>query len=157
MRPLNQTFALLGRGIGDFIHKRPFCISFEITYSCNANCKHCHRGGTIEGEELAPPETFLQIAQELKPLVVQISGGEPLVRPDMEEIVRKIKNKNGTPVIIVTTNAGLLTREKYDSLPRSWSTLQCLHENRLPCFCRFLHFFRLSNRVLPPLPLPDPP
>ena len=116
MRPLNQTFALLGRGIGDFIHKRPFCISFEITYSCNANCKHCHRGGTIEGEELAPPETFLQIAQELKPLVVQISGGEPLVRPDMEKIVRKIKNKNGTPVIIVTTNAGLLTREKYDSL-----------------------------------------
>ncbi len=45
-----------------------------------------------------------------------MSGGEPLLREDVIEIVRAIKQKNGLPYIIFVTNGSLLNAEKYKAL-----------------------------------------
>jgi MoaA/NifB/PqqE/SkfB family radical SAM enzyme len=53
---------------------------------------------------------------QLKPCVVQISGGEPLMRDDLVEIVRNIKKKGGLPYTILVSSWSLMTLEKYQAL-----------------------------------------
>jgi len=112
---LTRSLSLVKRGIFNYIKRRPFCISFEVTHACNARCKHCHLGGPVK-EERASAQRFGEICREVKPVVAQISGGEPLLRKDLEKIVRAFRVPNRAPYIVITTNAALLTKEKYFKL-----------------------------------------
>jgi MoaA/NifB/PqqE/SkfB family radical SAM enzyme len=87
----SRAFRLAIRGLQNLILTKPLSISLEITHSCNCNCKHCDKGGNIPDEVLAPPKRFGDAVKELKPLVAQISGGEPLLRKDIEEIIKEVK------------------------------------------------------------------
>jgi MoaA/NifB/PqqE/SkfB family radical SAM enzyme len=49
----------------------------------------------------------------LRPCVVQVSGGEPLLRADVVEIVRNIKAGSTIPYLILVSNWSHMTREKY--------------------------------------------
>jgi MoaA/NifB/PqqE/SkfB family radical SAM enzyme len=51
--------------------------------------------------------------EALRPCVVQVSGGEPLMRPDLTEIVRNIQRGNGLPYTILVSNWSLMTAERY--------------------------------------------
>jgi MoaA/NifB/PqqE/SkfB family radical SAM enzyme len=115
MDSVGRTLSLAKRGLINQLTKRPFCISFEITHSCNAKCKHCHLHGPVE-EERASPEKLGEICRELSPVVAQASGGEPLLRIDLEQIIKAWRVPNKAPFIIVTTNATLLTLDRYRSL-----------------------------------------
>lgn len=107
-----RTLSLAKRGLVNYLTKKPLCLSFEITHRCNANCKHCNRGGPVD-EEQASAQTYGERARELKPVVIQLSGGEPLLRKDLEQIIESIRNPRGAPYIVVITNGILLTKEKY--------------------------------------------
>lgn len=115
MDSVGRTLSLAKRGLINMLTKRPLCISFEITHSCNAKCKHCHLHGPRE-EERASPELLGEICHELSPVVAQASGGEPLLRKDLEQIIRAWRVPKRAPFIVVTSNATLLTRERYQSL-----------------------------------------
>lgn len=115
MSPTMRSLSLAVRGAANYVRRRPLCVSFEITYNCNARCKHCHLGGSAP-EDRAAPEEFGRISRELKPVVAQISGGEPLLRKDVEEVVRAIRRPGKAPFIVLTTNGSLLTGEKYGRL-----------------------------------------
>jgi len=115
MDSLGKTLSLAKRGLINYLTKRPLCISFEVTHSCNAKCKHCHLHGPAE-EERATPERLGEICKELSPVVAQASGGEPLLRKDLEQIIQAWRVPKKAPFIVVTTNATLLTRDKYQSL-----------------------------------------
>ena len=52
----------------------------------------------------------------LRPCVVQVSGGEPLMRDDVVEIVRTIKGSARPPYTILVSNWSLMTEEKYLAL-----------------------------------------
>jgi MoaA/NifB/PqqE/SkfB family radical SAM enzyme len=54
--------------------------------------------------------------EALRPCVVQNSGGEPLMRDDVVDIVRAVKSPNGLPYTILVSNWSLMTREKYLAL-----------------------------------------
>ncbi|MFC1910726.1 radical SAM protein [Chloroflexota bacterium] len=110
---LNKKFRIACRAISDLITKKPRVISFEITNSCNANCQHCDRGGIIRESHNLQPKQYGDIARQLNPVAVQISGGEPLLRKDVFEIVREIRKNGPLPLIILVTNGALLNREKY--------------------------------------------
>ncbi len=112
---LARPAALLRRAAVNYVTERPFCVSFEITHSCNAHCQHCHRGGKVK-QTLATPEQFAARFNELKPLSIQISGGEPLLRKDVYDIIQALRQPDGTPYIIFVTNGWLLTPEKFDRL-----------------------------------------
>jgi MoaA/NifB/PqqE/SkfB family radical SAM enzyme len=113
-----RTLSLANRGINNYFKKRPFSVSFEVTHSCNARCKHCHLGGIVE-EEQASAQRLGEICREIRPFVAQLSGGEPLLRGDLEEIIDALRVPNRAPYIVVTTNASLLTKERYYSLRQS--------------------------------------
>ena len=112
---LLRTISLAKRGINNFFLKRPFCISFEVTYRCNARCEHCHLGEPVD-ELRAVPQKYGEICKELKPVVAQVSGGEPLLRKDLEQIIEALTKRTSSPYVVVTTNGALLTKERYISL-----------------------------------------
>ncbi len=116
MSSLRRDLSLLGRGIKNYFSGRPLCISFEVTYACNARCRHCHLGGPVPDEKRADAATFGRLSRQLRPVVAQISGGEPLLRRDLEEIIRAIRRPQAAPYIVLTTNAALLNRKRYESL-----------------------------------------
>jgi MoaA/NifB/PqqE/SkfB family radical SAM enzyme len=110
---------MIARGTWSFWTDRPLVVSFELTHSCTANCQHCDKGGIKPGPlGLLSAQDYGRLRADLKPMVVQLSGGEPLLRKDVAEIVRAIKEPNGLPYIILVTNGRLFTEEKYLALRR---------------------------------------
>ena len=110
MAGLGRQLSIAKRGVSNIFANLPLCVSFEITHACNANCDHCHRGGPVE-ENRASAEDFARIYRQLKPPVVQVSGGEPMLRDDVLDIIRGVQQPDGTPYIILVTNGSLLTPE----------------------------------------------
>ena len=107
-----QGVKLVTGGIRSYITKRPIVVSYEVTLSCNCNCRHCDLGGVIKDEKQIKPEEYGDLTQRLKPLAVQISGGEPLLRKDIAAIVKTIKQA-GVKYAILVTNGVLLNESNY--------------------------------------------
>jgi MoaA/NifB/PqqE/SkfB family radical SAM enzyme len=115
---LLQGTKLVTRGIHSYIAKRPIVVSYEVTLSCNCNCRHCDLGGIIEDEKQIKPEEYRDLTQRLKPLAAQISGGEPLLRKDIAAIVKAIK-QSGVQYLILVTNGVLLNESNYLQLRKA--------------------------------------
>jgi MoaA/NifB/PqqE/SkfB family radical SAM enzyme len=109
---LLQGTRLAGGAIRNYITKRPIVVSYEVTLSCNCNCRHCDLGGVIKDEKQIKPEEYRDLTQRLKPLVAQISGGEPLLRKDITAVVKAIKQCRVRYLILVT-NGALLNESNY--------------------------------------------
>ena len=104
---------LVSRGIYNYVANRPLIISLEVTLSCNCNCRHCDLGGIIKDEKQIKPEDYARLTRLLNPPVVQISGGEPLLRKDIVDIVKAIKQSKGVPYLVFVTNGALLNENNY--------------------------------------------
>ncbi len=109
-----QTAALLTRGIPGYALGYPTVVSLEMTHCCNANCNHCNMGGLVPDEKRIGAEDYRRLMRVLKPMIVQVSGGEPLLRDDLEDVLRAIKPAgHEAPYLIVVSNGWLLDRERY--------------------------------------------
>ena len=84
-------------------------ITIDITTKCNLRCKHC-RTNSIEHElSLDELKIIIEKCKDFKPMGVFISGGEPLIRKDIVEVVKETKKL--APVTILNTNSLLLTED----------------------------------------------
>jgi len=119
MAPLWSKILL--RGIYNYYRDYPLCASIEVTHVCTAACKHCDKGGDTPGEKRVSPEEYIRRYQEIgSPPYLQISGGEPLTRPDVYDVIKAIRKSNSPlPVIIFVTNASLLEVDKYQKLKQA--------------------------------------
>lgn len=111
-------WSLAGRAVASYVLRRPWCASFELTHNCNARCHHCHRGEAV-AENLATPQKLLEVCRELRPIVAILSGGEPLLRRDLVEIVRTLKAGCAPLRVFVNTNGALLAPARFDDLVRA--------------------------------------
>ena len=111
--PLGESLRIIARGSANWFTQRPIVVSFEVTDSCTCFCKHCDHGGKRDDSRNMKPADYRKYMRELGPCVVQISGGEPLLRPDLPEVVRNIKSDSGLPYTILVSNWSLMTEEKY--------------------------------------------
>jgi len=88
-------------------------IAWELTRSCNLSCVHCRASaeyGPYEGE-LATQEVFRvmdEIASFSKPVII-LTGGEPLLRPDIFELASYGTAKGFR--MVMATNGTLLNEE----------------------------------------------
>ena len=66
-------------------------IAWELTAACNLSCRYCRASASHEPDqgELDTDEAkrFVQSIAPLKPMLI-LSGGEPLLRPDLFQIIR---------------------------------------------------------------------
>jgi GTP 3',8-cyclase len=91
-------------------------IRISVTKRCNFGCVYCHdegqgpisRPSTAHGEELTPREVerLVSVAREFGIRSVKFTGGEPLVREDLEEIVGRTVEQ--IPDVSLTTNGSML-------------------------------------------------
>ncbi|HWR83732.1 MAG TPA: radical SAM protein, partial [Candidatus Deferrimicrobium sp.] len=114
MPPLSASrkTKIAGRAVHNIVTGRPITVSFELTYNCNAHCEHCDLGDYVK-EPRSGPDSFAARVEELRPAVTQISGGEPLLRKDLLEIIREMRRRDPVSLFVLTTNVTLLTEEKY--------------------------------------------
>jgi len=84
----------------------------SVTQTCNLNCIYCHREGTNEKAacQMTPEEIekIVEVATLLGMRKVKITGGEPLLRDDICDIISKIKGLSGVEEVSMTTNGVLL-------------------------------------------------
>lgn len=88
-------------------------LDLNITNRCNFRCKHCaFDSGLIKMSELSLKELekILRETKELGGKRVDITGGEPLLRKDVEKIISLCKKFNYKTELV--TNASLLTIKK---------------------------------------------
>ena len=114
--PLADSLRIIGRGSQNWLANRPIVVSFEVTDACTCWCKHCDHGGPRDESRNLKPADYRRYMEALRPCVVQVSGGEPLMRDDVVEIVRSIKNGSTLPYTILVSNWSLMTQEKYLAL-----------------------------------------
>ena len=95
-------------------YERPI-VSLRITLTnrCNVNCLYCHHDGMVKSkDEMTADElyTICKVAKKIGVRKIRLSGGEPLLKKDIVEIVEKIASLDFKD-ISMTTNGILL--EKY--------------------------------------------
>jgi MoaA/NifB/PqqE/SkfB family radical SAM enzyme len=114
--PLVDSLRIIGRGSRNWVAQRPLVVSFEVTDSCTCWCKHCDHGGPKDDSRNLKPADYRRYMDVLRPCVVQVSGGEPLMREDLVEVVRNIQCGPGMPYTILVSNWSLMTEERYLAL-----------------------------------------
>jgi MoaA/NifB/PqqE/SkfB family radical SAM enzyme len=114
--PLIDSIRIIGRGSLNWIAERPIVVSFEVTDSCTCYCRHCDHGGPKDESAQLKPSAYRRYMDALRPCVVQVSGGEPMMRDDLVEIVRNIKGGDRLPYTILVSNWSLMTEERYLAL-----------------------------------------
>ena len=85
-----------------------------VTQNCNLNCVYCHREGEERKDtrqtEMTVDEIvkIAEVAVNLGISKVKLTGGEPLTRKDIPEIVEGIAAIKGLEDLAITTNGTLL-------------------------------------------------
>jgi MoaA/NifB/PqqE/SkfB family radical SAM enzyme len=93
--------------------RRPKLLNLEITKLCNARCDFCDYWETKHEIRLSD---YRPIIKRINPLVISITGGEPMVRRDLPNIVRQIKECSIFIFNTMVTKGDLLTLEKAEEL-----------------------------------------
>jgi cyclic pyranopterin phosphate synthase len=101
-------------GLTDSFHRRIDYLRISVTDRCNLKCVYCMPGC---GVPLFDPSSLLS-AHEITRVVqaahqhgvrkVRLTGGEPLLRPDILSIISSIKHRIGIRDLSLTTNGMLL-------------------------------------------------
>jgi len=93
-------------------HGRPVrSLRLSVTQRCDLRCYHCHREGQAPSSlEMTPDEIerIVGVASSMGIRKVKITGGEPLMRNDITEIVRRISPLVGE--VSMTTNGTWLAQ-----------------------------------------------
>lgn len=100
-------------------NERPFTVAWELTRACALACVHCRAEAQPQRhpEELNTDEAFEVIDQlaELKPPVLVLTGGDPLMRPDLFTLVERAVAR-GLRVAVSPTTTALVTRARLERL-----------------------------------------
>lgn len=92
-------------------------VMLQITTRCNMRCKHCFLSATGAGMDISYSLIKSDIIRKLKESKVKkvtLTGGEPLLHPDILDIVTALDDANIQSCIC--TNASLITEELLEQL-----------------------------------------
>lgn len=96
----------------------------ELLTRCNFRCRHCYLGKSLWSKEALKYsliQTLLRSAKEMGVQRVQITGGNPLLHPDIMRILNILKDYSFE--IILFSNGTKLTMELLAALERSGASL----------------------------------
>ncbi|MDI6800261.1 MAG: heme b synthase [Actinomycetota bacterium] len=99
----------------------PRMIAWEITGVCNLKCAHCRASASdkCEGKELSTEECFVlidDIASFARPIII-MTGGEPLMRGDIFEIIAYAKEQGLR--VVMAPNGTLITSEMAERIAQA--------------------------------------
>ncbi len=95
-----------------YLARRPVWCAWQVTYRCNFRCSFCNYWQTPSApDDELTVEEFALGAEKLArwgSLLISVGGGEPLLRPDIVDIVRELARYH---FVFLTTNGWLVTPE----------------------------------------------
>jgi MoaA/NifB/PqqE/SkfB family radical SAM enzyme len=91
-------------------------VHFEVTLRCNARCGFCNYWKTPAEARLDEQRSFADAARFFNPMLVTFTGGEPLLRRDLEDLVAAVNEAVRLKYVTVITHGGMLTPERAVSL-----------------------------------------
>ena len=104
----------------------PNLMSFAVNDVCNATCAHCSFFTAVEEADrltlnLGQAKKLIRDAQELGVSVINFVGGEPLLRPDLPDIIRSVDKDFSTTILFTNgwhleVRAAELKRAGLDSI-----------------------------------------
>lgn len=100
--------------------RKPSKISIDVTNRCNSRCITCNIWKHEKEDDLDIKYIYKFVTQILRlsgPKLINLAGGEPLLREDIFDIIKFINKKGGKVRLI--TNGLLLNKENIDKLASS--------------------------------------
>jgi MoaA/NifB/PqqE/SkfB family radical SAM enzyme len=101
------------------MRRRPVLVHFEVTLRCNARCGFCDYWKTPTAARAHEVKSFADAARYFNPMLVTFTGGEPLLRRDLEELVAAVDGAVRLKYVTLITHGGMLTPERAASLWRA--------------------------------------
>ena len=128
----------------DSCHRQIHYLRLSVTDRCNLRCRYCMPDGAKipEHEEVLTYEEFLRLAVLFAQCgidTVRVTGGEPLVRKSVAQLVAGLKATPGIRHVSMTTN-GTLLEEKQGILLNA----PALHKVNIS-----LHAFEANDLAIP--------
>lgn len=96
--------------------RMPVLVNFEVTLRCNARCGFCDYWKTDASARREELSSYADAARFFNPMVFTFTGGEPLLRRDLEDVVAAVAEATRLKYIIVLTHGGMLSVERARSL-----------------------------------------
>ncbi len=96
--------------------RRPVLVHFEVTMRCNARCGFCDYWKTPAEARETELKSFADAARFFNPMLITFTGGEPLLRRDLEELVGAVRGAVRLGYITLITHGGMLTPARATSL-----------------------------------------
>ncbi len=137
------------RGKGETLPTPPFLILF-INSICNQACDHCFYWQSLNSKDDLSREELFDLARSLGPIEnLNLSGGEPFLRPDWGEICDFFVQNNGVKRIYCPTNGYFAekTERQLEVLFRNPDLVECTIELSLDGMPEFHDVFRKSKNA----------
>ena len=104
----------------------PIFVAWDITYKCNLDCFFCDRQTIYHDKmnkdlELSKAKTVVDNLADADVMTLGITGGEPLLRNDLEELAKYAKDKG--LITTLSTNGALVTRSRAQRLVNSFHSI----------------------------------
>lgn len=96
-------------------------LRISVTDRCNIRCQYCMPDGPLQflaNSKLLSfdaIERFVRILAKAGVHKIRITGGEPLLRPNLHELIARLASLSGVSDLALTTN-GMLLKEKVQAL-----------------------------------------
>jgi MoaA/NifB/PqqE/SkfB family radical SAM enzyme len=91
-------------------------VHFEVTMRCNARCGFCDYWKTDPATRDEEVKSFADAARFFDPMLITFTGGEPLLRRDLEELVAAVVRSVRLKYVMLITHGGMLSVERARSL-----------------------------------------
>src|SRR5689334_10365936 len=99
------------------VKKYPLIMELEPLFACNLKCVGCGKIAQPASllKQRMPVEQAVEAVEECGAPMVSIAGGEPLMHPQIDEIVRQLLARN--KIVFLCTNALLLPKHLHKFKP----------------------------------------
>jgi len=98
------------------LSRRPVLVHFEVTMRCNAGCGFCDYWKTDAEAKDRELRSFADAARHFRPMMITFTGGEPLLRRDLEQIVAEVDRAVPRTYLTMITHGGMLTVDRARAL-----------------------------------------
>jgi GT2 family glycosyltransferase/MoaA/NifB/PqqE/SkfB family radical SAM enzyme len=91
-------------------------LTFFITTKCNSRCKHCFYWKELNSKDISLEEIEKIISKFSNIQVISLSGGEPFLRKDLNQIIKLIKKYTGVKIIDIPTNCLIDISKRFEEI-----------------------------------------
>ena len=126
---MKSVYTVNKKTFSDILSRKFEYLRISVTDRCNYRCSYCmpsevfnNKYSYIAQNKILSYEEIIHLCSILKKIgltKIRITGGEPLLRKNIDKLIYKLKTESGIHNVSMTTNGSLLTDSKLKQLKSS--------------------------------------